>query len=63
MTQLNPVLDDSAAAAEGTGPMLSLQAVYLKDASFESPQGPREGWPKMPEPKTYIHRPTDGGSH
>ena len=30
---------------------------------LESPQGPREGWPKMPEPKTYIHRPTDGGSH
>jgi preprotein translocase subunit SecB len=40
MTELNPVLSDSA-PAEGTGPMLSLQAVYLKDASFESPQGPR----------------------
>ncbi|MEN9705218.1 MAG: hypothetical protein RLZZ393_1097 [Pseudomonadota bacterium] len=42
MTQLNPVLDDSAAATgEGTGPVLSLQAVYLKDASFEAPVGPR----------------------
>ena len=42
MTELNPVLDDSApAAGQDSGPMLSLQAVYLKDASFESPQGPR----------------------
>ncbi|MEI6738926.1 MAG: hypothetical protein WCK74_01315 [Gemmatimonadaceae bacterium] len=30
---------------------------------LESPQGPREGWPPVPEKKTYIHRPTDGGAH
>ncbi len=28
---------------------------------LESPDGPREGWPKVPEKKTYIHR--DGGAH
>lgn len=22
---------------------------------LDSPQGPREGWPPMAEPKTYIH--------
>lgn len=27
---------------------------------LESPQGPREGWPKVPPKKTYIHRPHDG---
>jgi len=41
MTELNPVLDDGPAAGDATAPMLSLQAVYLKDASFEAPQGPR----------------------
>jgi photosynthetic reaction center H subunit len=30
---------------------------------LESPQGPREGWPKPPDPKTYIHRDHDGGAH
>ena len=31
---------------------------------LESPQGPREGWPAMPEKKTYIHRPSSGeGTH
>lgn len=31
---------------------------------LESPQGPREGWPKPPEKKTYIHRPHGGeGTH
>lgn len=30
---------------------------------LESPDGPREGWPSVPEKKTYIHRPTDGGTH
>lgn len=24
---------------------------------LESPQGPREGWPKPGEKKTYLHRP------
>lgn len=28
---------------------------------LESPDGPREGWPTVPDPKTYIHR--DGGAH
>jgi photosynthetic reaction center H subunit len=28
---------------------------------LDSPQGPREGWPGVPEKKTYIHRPTSGG--
>jgi len=28
-------------AADGAGAQLSLQAVYLKDCSFEAPQGPR----------------------
>jgi len=26
-----------------------------------SPQGPREGWPPVPEKKTYIYRPHHGG--
>jgi preprotein translocase subunit SecB len=30
-----------AAAAAGAGAQLALQAVYLKDCSFEAPQGPR----------------------
>ncbi|MBX3693826.1 MAG: protein-export chaperone SecB [Steroidobacteraceae bacterium] len=32
--------------AEATGPQLALQVVYLKDCSFEAPQGPRveSGW-------------------
>lgn len=30
-----------AAKPEDTGPQLALQIVYLKDCSFESPQGPR----------------------
>jgi photosynthetic reaction center H subunit len=31
---------------------------------LESPQGPREGWPPMPEQKTFIHDPKNsGGSH
>ena len=30
-----------AAKPEETGPQLALQIVYLKDCSFESPQGPR----------------------
>ncbi len=31
---------------------------------LESPQGPREGWPKPPAKKTYIHRPQGGeGTH
>ena len=41
MTELNPVLDDAQAAGDASAPVLSLQAVYLKDASFEAPQGPR----------------------
>ena len=40
MTELNPVVNDGA-AADATAPVLSLQAVYLKDASFEAPVGPR----------------------
>ena len=36
MTELNPVPDTAA-----TGPVLTLQAVYLKDTSFEAPLGPR----------------------
>jgi len=28
-------------ANEATGPMLSIQSVYLKDCSYESPKGPR----------------------
>ena len=35
MTELNPVPDSAAA------PVLTLQAVYLKDCSFEAPVGPR----------------------
>jgi preprotein translocase subunit SecB len=38
MTELNPVPD---AAAATTAPVLTLQAVYLKDTSFEAPMGPR----------------------
>jgi len=31
---------------------------------LESPQGPREGWPKPADPKTYLHRTHgDGGAH
>jgi photosynthetic reaction center H subunit len=31
---------------------------------LESPQGPREGWPKPGEKKTYLHRPHSGeGAH
>ena len=30
-----------AAQPDATGPQLALQIVYLKDCSFESPQGPR----------------------
>lgn len=31
---------------------------------LESPQGPREGWPRVPEKKTYIHRTHgDEGAH
>ena len=38
MTELNPVPDSAAAS---TAPVLTLQAVYLKDCSFEAPVGPR----------------------
>jgi len=38
MTELNPVADDAAATV---APVLTLQAVYLKDVSFEAPSGPR----------------------
>ena len=27
---------------------------------LESPQGPRDGWPKSAGPKTFIHRPHSG---
>lgn len=31
---------------------------------LESPQGPREGWHTVPEPKTFIHPDhTQGGGH
>ena len=31
---------------------------------LESPQGPREGWPRVPEKKTHIHRTHgDEGAH
>ena len=36
MTELNPVPDNAV-----TAPVLTLQAVYLKDCSFEAPVGPR----------------------
>lgn len=39
MTQLNPVPD--SAAQDAGAAVLTLQAVYLKDASFEAPAGPR----------------------
>lgn len=32
---------EAASATTATGPQLSLQAIYLKDCSFEAPQGPR----------------------
>ena len=38
MTELNPVPDSAAASV---APVLTLQAVYLKDVSFEAPAGPR----------------------
>jgi preprotein translocase subunit SecB len=38
MSELNPVPDSAAAAV---APVLTLQAVYLKDVSFEAPAGPR----------------------
>jgi preprotein translocase subunit SecB len=31
----------TAPAANETGPMLSIQSVYLKDCSYEAPKGPR----------------------
>src|SRR5579883_525108 len=31
----------AAGIADGTGPQLALQAVYLKDCSYEAPNGPR----------------------
>lgn len=34
-------IETPAAKPEDTGPQLALQIVYLKDCSFESPQGPR----------------------
>jgi photosynthetic reaction center H subunit len=31
---------------------------------LESPQGPREGWPRVPEQKHFIHPDhTQGGGH
>jgi preprotein translocase subunit SecB len=36
MSEQTPLSDGAA-----TGPVLTLQAVYLKDCSFESPQGPQ----------------------
>ena len=31
---------------------------------LESPQGPREGWPPVPEKKTFLHADhTTGGTH
>lgn len=38
MSEQTPLIDGAA-----TGPVLTLQAVYLKDCSFEAPQGPRVG--------------------
>jgi preprotein translocase subunit SecB len=32
---------EAASTTTATGPQLSLQAIYLKDCSFEAPQGPR----------------------
>ncbi len=39
-------IETPAAAGDGTAPQLALQIVYLKDCSFEAPQGPRveENW-------------------
>lgn len=43
-------IETPGAAPDETGPQLALQIVYLKDCSFESPQGPRieDNWnPKI----------------
>ena len=35
-------MENQPATAENqTGPMLSVQSVYLKDCSYEAPKGPR----------------------
>jgi len=41
MADQNSLAETGQNAADPTAPVLSLQAVYLKDCSFESPQGPR----------------------
>ena len=41
MADQNSLAEIGQNAADPTAPVLSLQAVYLKDCSFESPQGPR----------------------
>ena len=41
MTDQSPVAGATATDNDPNAPVLSLQAVYLKDCSFESPAGPR----------------------
>ena len=47
----------SGAAAE-TGPVLALQNVYLKDCSYEAPNGAAHGWELEPADQS---RPAHGG--
>jgi len=45
----------AAAAADATAPQLSLQSVYLKDCSYEAPNGPRVQGEWNPQINLDLH--------
>ena len=47
--------DTGAAAADPNAPQLSLQAVYLKDCSYEAPNGPRVQGDWNPQINLDLH--------
>jgi preprotein translocase subunit SecB len=47
--------ENQVAADAGTGPQLLLQAVYLKDCSYEAPNGPRADGTWNPQINLDLH--------
>jgi preprotein translocase subunit SecB len=55
MTMSTNPNDIGAAAADANAPQLSLQAVYLKDCSYEAPNGPRVQGEWNPQINLDLH--------
>src|SRR5262245_19001695 len=51
----NPTDTGAAAGADANAPQLSLQAVYLKDCSYEAPNGPRVQGEWNPQINLDLH--------